>query len=136
MTRAALTAAVASALIFGGIGCQSGQKDASAAKAPEPAPRPEPVQPRSAGESGADRAHNGWSEPKERATASRNDGGGSRQPGDGSSDDTYTVEKGDTLWSIAERVYGNGKRWRDIAEANGIEEPSADLKKGQVLVLP
>ena len=31
---------------------------------------------------------------------------------------TYTVQKGDTLWSIARHFYGSGKKWRDIFEAN------------------
>ena len=48
---------------------------------------------------------------------------------------TYTVRKGDTLWAIATREYGNGQRWVDIAQAN----PSVDPKKlaiGQQIVLP
>lgn len=48
---------------------------------------------------------------------------------------TYTIRKGDTLWSIAKREYGNGQRWKEIAQAN----PSVDPKKmliGQQVVLP
>ncbi len=48
---------------------------------------------------------------------------------------TYTVQKGDTLWSIAQRFYGNGQRWQDIAAAN----PQVDAKRlivGQQLVMP
>lgn len=48
---------------------------------------------------------------------------------------TYTVQRGDTLWSIAQRTYGNGQRWRDIAQAN----PSVDPQKlaiGQQIILP
>lgn len=30
----------------------------------------------------------------------------------------YTVVAGDTLWDIAERVYGDGAKWRMIADAN------------------
>jgi len=48
---------------------------------------------------------------------------------------TYTVQRGDTLWSIASRQYGNGQRWRDIAAANGITN-ERQLAVGQVLVLP
>lgn len=48
---------------------------------------------------------------------------------------TYTVQKGDTLWSIAARHYGNGQKWRDIAAANGMSDPR-QLKVGQTLTLP
>ncbi len=30
----------------------------------------------------------------------------------------YTVKTGDTLWEIAEAVYGNGNEWKKILEAN------------------
>ena len=48
---------------------------------------------------------------------------------------TYTIRKGDTFWSIAQREYGNGQKWRDISAAN----PSVDPKKlavGQQITLP
>lgn len=31
---------------------------------------------------------------------------------------TYIVEKGDTLWKIANKFYGDGKKWQTIFEAN------------------
>ncbi|MYS85417.1 LysM peptidoglycan-binding domain-containing protein [Embleya scabrispora] len=31
---------------------------------------------------------------------------------------TYTVQRGDTLWDIAERTLGDGARWHEIAELN------------------
>ena len=31
---------------------------------------------------------------------------------------TYTVQKGDTLWSISRKFYGVGKKWRTIFQAN------------------
>lgn len=31
---------------------------------------------------------------------------------------TYTVRAGDTLWNIALRIYGDGKKWKDIYELN------------------
>jgi len=48
---------------------------------------------------------------------------------------TYTVESGDTLYSIAEEVYGDGNRWSEIAEANGIDDQSG-LTVGQELDIP
>lgn len=47
---------------------------------------------------------------------------------------TYTVRRGDTLWSIAQRHYGNGHRWSQIAEANRIS--ANQLAVGQQLYLP
>ena len=48
---------------------------------------------------------------------------------------TYTIQKGDTLWSIANRTYGNGQRWVDIAQANPSIAP-AKMPVGQEIVLP
>jgi len=47
----------------------------------------------------------------------------------------YTVEKGDTLWSIAKRYLGDGKRWKDIVSSNPGLDPKK-LKVGQKIVLP
>lgn len=49
----------------------------------------------------------------------------------------YTVKKDDTLQKIAARedVYGDAKKWRSIAEANNIRDPSK-LKVGQKLTSP
>jgi len=48
---------------------------------------------------------------------------------------TYTIQRGDTLWSIAQRIYGNGKRWRDIVKANEGLDPTK-LRVGQKVILP
>jgi 5'-nucleotidase len=48
---------------------------------------------------------------------------------------TYVVQKGDSLWSIARKLYGDGKRSRDIAQANRLADPNK-LKIGQVLTIP
>lgn len=56
---------------------------------------------------------------------------------------THTVEKGDTLWDIARREYGDGGKWGVIFEANrkteqnpdGIEDPDL-IHPGQELVIP
>jgi len=47
----------------------------------------------------------------------------------------YTVQPGDTLISIAEKQLGNGKRWREVAQFNGVHDPS-QLSVGRVLLLP
>ena len=52
-----------------------------------------------------------------------------------SSADRYEVRRGDTLWSIATNVYGDGKRWSEIAQANRISDPHR-LRVGQSLVIP
>jgi nucleoid-associated protein YgaU len=48
---------------------------------------------------------------------------------------TYTVVSGDTLWAIAEKYYGDGNRYRAIAEASGIANPDL-IHPGQVLTIP
>ncbi len=47
----------------------------------------------------------------------------------------YAVVKGDTLWTIAERTYGDGFAWKDIAKANGVSDPEK-LEVGTKLVIP
>lgn len=49
--------------------------------------------------------------------------------------DTYTVVKGDCLWDIAVRAYGDGYKWVEIAEANNLENPNV-IHAGNVLTLP
>ena len=48
---------------------------------------------------------------------------------------SYTVKKGDTLFSIAKENYGNGKEWQRIVAANPGLSPST-LKAGKTIVLP
>jgi hypothetical protein len=48
---------------------------------------------------------------------------------------TYTVRKGDTLWSIAASQLGDGARWKDIATLNALKDADA-LGVGQQLKLP
>lgn len=47
----------------------------------------------------------------------------------------YTIKKGDTLYSIARRVYGSGMKWRDIQAANPGIVPTK-LRIGQQINLP
>ena len=48
---------------------------------------------------------------------------------------TYTVTSGDSLWKIAEKYYGSGYNWVDIAKENNLKNPSA-LAAGQELSIP
>ena len=49
----------------------------------------------------------------------------------------HTVEKGDTLWAIAEKAYGNGSKYNAIFEANRpmLSHPDK-IYPGQVLRIP
>jgi nucleoid-associated protein YgaU len=50
---------------------------------------------------------------------------------------TYTVKKGDSLYRIADELYGDGMRWRDIQAENREQLPDPSLlKPGMVLVVP
>lgn len=48
---------------------------------------------------------------------------------------TYTVARGDSLWKIAQSVYGTGFRWTEIASANHLVHPNL-IHAGNVLTLP
>lgn len=50
-------------------------------------------------------------------------------------DVTYTVRKGDTLWSIAEDELGSGARWTEIAALNPGTGPG-NLTPGTVIKIP
>lgn len=47
---------------------------------------------------------------------------------------SYTVKKGDTLWEVACRFYGDGTRWGELAARNGVSDPRK-LRIGTVLKL-
>ena len=48
---------------------------------------------------------------------------------------TYKVKSGDSFWSIAEKFYGSGARFNDVAKANPSVK-STDLSIGTVLTIP
>ncbi|HSJ43600.1 MAG TPA: LysM peptidoglycan-binding domain-containing protein [Euzebyales bacterium] len=50
-------------------------------------------------------------------------------------DQRYVIQSGDSLASIAQEVYGDPTRWREIARANNLEEPYA-LTVGASLRIP
>lgn len=48
----------------------------------------------------------------------------------------WHVYAGDCLWDIAQAVYNNPYRWREIADANGIPQSSGIIYPHQLLALP
>jgi nucleoid-associated protein YgaU len=52
---------------------------------------------------------------------------------------SYTVKEGESLWMIAKRweIYGDGRMWADIFEANGdvLSDPNM-IRPGQTLTIP
>jgi len=49
--------------------------------------------------------------------------------------DSYTIVKGDSLWKIAVRAYGDGYQWVKIASENNLKSPNL-IYPGNVLKLP
>lgn len=48
---------------------------------------------------------------------------------------TYKVKKGDTLWDLARKYYGNPYKWHAIADRNGVKNPRR-LRIGKILTIP
>jgi len=48
---------------------------------------------------------------------------------------THTVVKGESLWKIAEKYYGSGYNWVDIAGENNLANAGL-IEEGQSLVIP
>lgn len=46
----------------------------------------------------------------------------------------YTVQKGDTLWNICKKELGDGSKYQQIAQKNGITTPN-NIQVGQVIQL-
>lgn len=47
----------------------------------------------------------------------------------------YSVQSGDSLWTIAEKEYNDGYKWTEIAKANKLVNPGM-IEKGMSLVIP
>ena len=55
----------------------------------------------------------------------------------GGDDEFYIIEKGDTLWEIAEKAYGNGAKYTKIVEVNREVIKNADkIFPGQKIRIP
>lgn len=57
------------------------------------------------------------------------------QPGVKITGASYTVMRGDNLWNIAVRSYGDGYQWVKIAKANNLTNPRL-IHSGNVLMIP
>ena len=63
--------------------------------------------------------------------------GGNKQPSGAARPDSYVVQPGDTLMTIAARFYGSRHKWRDIREANKATIPlNGSVRAGQTIKLP
>ncbi|MFH1244418.1 MAG: LysM peptidoglycan-binding domain-containing protein [bacterium] len=49
--------------------------------------------------------------------------------------ESYTVVKGDNLWNISVRAYGDGYKWSEVANFNELKTPNY-IEVGQVIKLP
>ncbi len=49
--------------------------------------------------------------------------------------DKYVVVKGDCLWNIAVKAYGDGFKWKEIAKFNKLDNPSL-IHPGNVFIIP
>ena len=49
--------------------------------------------------------------------------------------ESYTVVRGDNLWSISVRAYGDGYKWSEVAKFNALQTPNY-IEVGQVIKLP
>lgn len=58
-----------------------------------------------------------------------------KSAGGTTTDSQYTVVKGDHLWAIAVKTYGDGYRWVEIARENNLTNPDL-IHPGNILTLP
>ncbi|MBI5651709.1 MAG: LysM peptidoglycan-binding domain-containing protein [Chloroflexi bacterium] len=79
--------------------------------------------------------------PPESPTAAREPGAptntplATRAPDSASGEQTYIIERGDSPWIIAQKVYGDGTKYKIILDANGLTT-SSRLRVGSTLIIP
>lgn len=112
---------------------RSGTETDEPPQAPEPTKPAKPTeQPAAAPPAGAEVSHAAAEEP---APAPVEEAPAAPPPPPPPAPRTYTVVSGDTLWAIAERYYGDGSKYPQIAQASGISNPDL-IHPGQVLTIP
>lgn len=120
---------MASLMVVAGasVGCSSNQKQELAQVPPPPAPLEqgsfEPVQVQAQPATAAAADSSATVTPASYQTMTLTTGA------------THTIQKGDTLYSIARKHYGSGNRWQDIVAANPGLDPQK-LPVGKTIVLP
>lgn len=57
------------------------------------------------------------------------------EPSNSISGSTYTVVRGDNLWTISVRAYGDGYKWVEVAKVNNLRNPNI-IHAGNILNLP
>ena len=128
MMRWMLTLMVLAAVV-GGMGCESGQQNTEAMRVPPPAydtsePEPMPAT-----------VDHGSAVPADTVAQPAPLPEPIQEPSQAGGPGTYTVKKGDTLWSIAHSIYGDGQKWVDIVRANpGLK--AEKMAVGQQITLP
>ncbi len=80
--------------------------------------------------------HGGTKRPSTSPKGGAGSTGGTGEPSGGAvAKGQYTVRPGDSLWGIAERLLGDGARYRELVRLNGLRDPR-QIVSGQVLRLP
>lgn len=54
---------------------------------------------------------------------------------DVSSEQSYKIQDGETLWSIADKFYGDGFKWTYLASRNNIQDV-ANIQNGKIIFIP
>lgn len=93
--------------------------------------------PTSASNAGAATITAARSSPSNSPSAIPETGSVNSQAGAEASTNDYVVAAGDDLWSISERLLGDGRRWRMLVELNPqLSDPLSELQAGTHLTVP
>ncbi|HEU4429280.1 MAG TPA: LysM peptidoglycan-binding domain-containing protein [Myxococcota bacterium] len=113
------------------VGAGPSTEPAPAEPAPETQPTPSPESTPDVGTGPAETQPSAETSPTPAETAPRS----ASEPTDAPAGGEYVVKEGDTLSEIAKEVTGNQANWQQIAQENGIDDPT-QLQVGQRLRMP